>query len=142
MKIDIEIDPGNTLETFEAARRSLARLQPAFNQVGAYMERETKMNFARQSTPAGAPWPDLAPATWARKRTQAILDESGDLKKSIAAEPASADGVRINGGGVEYGIYHHTGTSRMPQREYIGIGPQHEEQIRAIVMRYVAQAMG
>lgn len=142
MKFEIEIKTDRAIASMRRTQRNLRRMNKALDQVGMYMERETKLNFAKESTPAGAPWAGLAASTLRQKRSAAILRETSDLVNSIAAEPASETEVRVNGGGTEYGIYHQMGTSKMPQREYIGIESRHEPRIRKIIERYVSEVLG
>ena len=101
------------------------------------MERETRLNFARQSDPDGKAWAGLKPSTLRQKRGRAILRESSALAGSISKEPASASSVRVRSEGVSYGIFHATGTSKMTARVFIGIGARHKAPIERIFESYL-----
>ena len=103
------------------------------------MERETRLNFARESDPDGKPWTPLRPSTLRRKRTRAILRETGSLAASVMMQGPSGRRVRIVVG-VAYGIYHQTGTVRMAQRKILGISEdRHVPKIRQIFERHFAE---
>jgi len=111
-------------------------MQGALDEAGLYMERETKLNFARQQSPDGAAWAGLAESTLRYKRTSAILRETGSLAASIQKQPASSTEVRITAG-TEYGIFHQEGTSKMPARPFIGLNDRHEGEIMRIFERHI-----
>ena len=128
-------DIGTKEELDKLARRT-ANLSPAMAQAAAYMERQTRLNFAKESDPDGAAWAGLAPSTLRRKRSGAILRESGELVKSISSSSSDKQ-ARVFSPGPDYNIYHQQGTSRMPARVFIGIGEQHKEPVIRIVKNYL-----
>lgn len=99
-------------------------------EVASYMEREVKGYFAAQAGPDG-PWAPLAASTLQTKGSGAILRETGSLVGSISGEGSGKRAVIS--AGTSYGIYHHTGTSKMPQRRFMGFKPEHEPRIREII---------
>ncbi|MEM9267252.1 MAG: phage virion morphogenesis protein [Cyanobacteria bacterium P01_F01_bin.13] len=116
MKITIR---GNAKNSVLALVKKAANLGQPVREATLYMERETKLNFARETDPDGKPWTGLAAATLRHKRTNAILRETGTLANSVAAQVSGTVGrVEV---GAEHGIWHQTGTRRMPQRRIIGI---------------------
>jgi phage virion morphogenesis protein len=141
IQIDIQIKGEALLAKLKEAEGKLDNLSEPLNEVGLYMEMETRMNFARQSDPDGAPWASLAASTAARKGSSVILRETGSLAGGIASEGASGNQVVIRSTGGHYGIYHQTGTKKMPARKFIGIGDRHKPKIKKIIESYVKEAL-
>jgi phage virion morphogenesis protein len=94
-------------------------LPKAIAKATVFLERQTKVRFASQTDPDGKSWAGLAPSTLARKKTSAILRETSTLVNSISSSSAGLIG-QVSAS-TEYGIYHQSGTSKMPQRKFIGI---------------------
>lgn len=99
------------------------------------LEQTHAAGFESESTPGGEKWPPLAPSTVRRKGHDVILLETGRLKSSLVA--GGADAVRevshrglLFGTQVEYASIHQNGTSRIPQREHVGMN---EETCQSIV---------
>lgn len=92
----------------------------------AFWYEERRRDFATEGRATGSAWAPLSPA-YAKWKSEhfpgkAILTRSGQLRASL--EGPSADGsvwrdepkALTVGTTVPYGIYHQTGTRRMPQR--------------------------
>ena len=110
---------GNAKNELLALVKKAASIDKPIREATLFMERETKLNFARETDPDGNPWSALSPSTLRYKRTNAILRETGMLANSVAGESSGNIGrVRV---GAEHGIWHQTGTRKMPQRKIIGI---------------------
>ncbi|MGD1952059.1 MAG: phage virion morphogenesis protein [Leptolyngbyaceae cyanobacterium] len=110
---------GNAKDSLTALVKKAASIEKPIREATLFMERETKLNFARETDPDGKPWSALSANTLRTKRTNAILRETSTLANSVAGESNGNIGrVRV---GTDYGIFHQTGTSRMPQRKIIGI---------------------
>lgn len=125
-------------DALEKLAKRIKNLQPAVFQAGLYMERETKLNFAKQADPDGNPWAPLKPSTLRRKRTRAILRETSTLAAGISLTSATKTQAIIQAtAGSEYGIYHQTGTKKMAQRKFIGIGDRHIPKITKIFESYL-----
>lgn len=138
MAIRIKIEATSTLRALSDLKQRTANLKKPLHESGAYLKRETQLNFARESDPDGKPWAPLKPSTLRRKRTRAILRESGSLAGSITFRTQSPR-VRIVVG-VAYGIYHQTGTVKMAQRKILGISEdRHVPKIRQIFERHFAK---
>lgn len=128
--IEIQVKGEGAIEAVRKLAKKTSDLSKPMQQAGLYMERETKLNFAKQSDPDGAAWAALKPSTLRRKRSGAILRETSALMGSISMS-AGATEARIMAG-TAYGIYHQAGTSKMAQRKIIGIGDRHIPKIRQI----------
>lgn len=138
--IEFEIKADALIEKLKAAQKKLDNLQKPLREAGLYMERETKLNFARQSSPEGAAWAALKPSTLRRKRSGAILRETSALMGSVAFQGASNTEARV-GAGTEYGIYHQKGTSKMAARPFIGIAGRHQPKIEQIFEQYLQELL-
>lgn len=136
--IGLQINIDREGDALKRLARRVNNLQPAMFQAGLYMERETKLNFARQSDPDGNPWAPLKPSTLRRKRTRSILRETSTLAGGISLTSATKTQATIQAtAGSEYGIFHQTGTRKMAQRQFIGIGDRHHPKIRKIFEDYL-----
>ena len=110
---------GNAKDELTVLIKKAASIDQPIREATLFMERETKLNFARETDPDGNPWSALSPSTLRYKSTNAILRETSTLANSIAGESNGNIG-RVRAG-TDYGIWHQIGTSRMPQRKIIGI---------------------
>lgn len=108
---------------------------PAMSEIATYLEREHKLYFAKQAGPDGA-WAGLSANTLRYKKSGAILRETSALVSSISSESDSHN-AKVKSSGVVYGIYHQTGTSKMPQRRFIGFAPHHPAKCVEIVEDYL-----
>ena len=132
--IRIEIK-GPALDAIKRLAEKTSNLSAPMRKAGSYMERETKLNFAKQSDPDGAPWAPLAASTLRRKKSGAILRETGALAGSITMTASSNQATVAVG--TNYAIYHQSGTSKMPARKMIGINEgKHVPKIREIFEDY------
>jgi phage virion morphogenesis protein len=91
------------------------------------------LNFAKQSDPDGNKWASLSANTLKTKRSGAILRETSALMGSISST-ISGD-VAIVTASQSYGIFHQTGTSKMPQRQFLGISDRDRQEIMKIAQR-------
>ena len=140
MNFKFDVNLGEVLSKLSEAQQKLANLSQPMQEAANYMERETKLNFAKQSTPEGEGWAGLAASTLARKSGK-ILHETGALAGSISVLSVSSTQATVGSSGVAYGIYHQMGTGKMPARRFIGIAPQHETFIKQIFTRHL-QSLG
>ena len=91
--------------------------------------------FSQRQDPNGSIWPPLAPYTVKKKGHDIPLVETNRLKSSVLNLDHSdhVGGVThrglLFGTSVEYGIFHQEGTSKIPQRAFIGLKPQTLDQI-------------
>jgi phage gpG-like protein len=130
MKITLSGDAQNKLAELAIKSKQLGK---PMKKAVLYQERQTKLNFAKQSTPDGAAWAALAPSTLARKKTSTILREDNVLINSINSEASGKVG-RVFVAGAEYGIWHQLGTKNMPDREFMGISAENETAIEKIFL--------
>lgn len=155
-------DAANLLKVLADTEDRLKNWRPGLNRAAAYLELETKQNFAKQRDPQGNPWKPLAKSTLERKTKvsggarrdsrgrfvgggggSTILRDTGALAAGIAARPASNTEASVETtAGKEYGIWHQLGTRRMPQRRYIGFSEQSIQRVAQILKDYLEEAYG
>lgn len=113
-----------------ARRAAQPNLMPWLRETMVDLEELHEGYFGSESDPLGAAWPELAPATIARKGHNRILydtgrlaasltSKSGDAIREIISEPAG-QGLAF-GTSVDYAPFHQFGTSRIPQRQHVGV---------------------
>jgi phage virion morphogenesis protein len=110
-------------------------LPKAIAKATVFLERQQKVRFASQTDPDGKAWAGLSPSTLARKKTNAILRETSTLANSINSSSAGLIG-QVSAS-TEYGIYHQSGTSKMPQRQFLGIGADDVPKIEEIIRQHL-----
>lgn len=133
----ITVDKARTQAELDKLLEKVGNFSEPLGLSAMYMERETRLNFSKESDPDGKAWAGLAASTLLQKSTSAILRETGSLVGSIAAEPPSARSVKVSAS-TSYGIFHQSGTSKMPQRQFLGIGARHVTEINKIFDAYLS----
>ena len=133
--LDFEIDLSTIRAIGDVADR-LRDFGPALAETGAYLERTTKQRFLDEKDPDGKPWAPLKPSTLRQKKTNAILRETSTLAASITFLPPTQDSVRVVAG-VEYGVFHQTGTKKMVARPFLGINNADVEAIKGIFSDHI-----
>ena len=96
--------------------------------------------FAGEHDPWGRKWADLSPRTWAKKKTNRILYETGKLYNSIKAKVENINDKvsAVVGGIMYYGHFHQTGTRKMPARPFFGGYTNSEiETLKSIIRIYL-----
>ncbi|BAZ19395.1 hypothetical protein NIES4073_02650 (plasmid) [Kalymmatonema gypsitolerans NIES-4073] len=124
------------LGKFKGSASALKNMQKPMKQALAYLELETKTQFVTQSDFDGNRWKDLAPSTWARKKSGVIGRETSVMVNSIY--------TRLNGGlegeiglSAEYTIFFHAGTEKMPARPILGINDKRLTKIQSVFEIYI-----
>lgn len=148
-------------------RRILERtrdLRPALDEAAAVVENSTRARFRQQHDPQGNPWTPLSRRTLERRggRTRKeqrsirgqraatsaqILIDTARLLRSITRQvDATEASVGTN---VVYGRIHQLGGKagrghrvRIPARPYLGLSHEDREEVRLILSRHLATAMG
>lgn len=75
------------------ASKRIGNMLPLYQDIGAYMERSTDQRFAQEVDPDGRAWRPLSPNTLASKRNSKILNETGQLRDSLAYEASRREVV-------------------------------------------------
>ena len=141
LEIKAEVDDNRIQVRLSQAISKMKNLDELLTEWGDLGELEAKMSFTREATPGGAAWPDLAASTWRQKTSGAIRRETGAAAGSYAAMPPRGDSVEVKSEGIPYEIYHHTGTSRMPQRRALPMPDYLRPKLLAIGGRYLRQVL-
>jgi phage gpG-like protein len=98
-------------------------LEDFLNEVAA----EKAACFSNQATVRGEPWAPLSATTRNRKRSDAILVETGALKTSLVEIGGSGNVAEVSthhvrfGTDIPYAIFHETGTGLIPARSFMGV---------------------
>lgn len=150
----LEIDDSEVRAMFARLAASGANMRPLFVEIGSAMEDSTRARFRTQRSPDGTPWADLSPVTLARKRTDRILYESGDLLNSIRFE-ADANQVQLIAGPTEYAATHQFGRAdnRMynsedgnpapiPARPFLGLSDADLAEVEDALSSFLDAAIG
>ena len=136
MKFSVSVKDLGAKSSLQKLAAQVKDMRSALDEVGLYLERETKLNFAKEQTPEGNAWARLSDSTLRQKKTRAILRETGALAASIRKQPATSTEVRVTAG-TEYGIFHQEGTRKMPARPFIGLSDRHRDEIMRIFERRI-----
>jgi phage virion morphogenesis protein len=121
---------GNAIEVLGRTAQKLSEVKTFLRKAALYQERSTKMNFAKQSDPDGNRWATLSANTLKVKKSGAILRETSALVNSISSTVSAKSAIVT--ASQQYGIFHQTGTRKMPQRQFLGISDRDKERISAI----------
>jgi phage virion morphogenesis protein len=146
----VEFTIAEAVDLIEGLENRLTDLTPAMKGVGEYMLLKTRERFDDEVDPSGQKWKTLADSTVESKRRRKtksgkrarvraaptdILKESRLLRDTIAYD-ADSTSVRV-GTPQEYGKFHQSGTTRMPQREFLGVDAEDLTEIDEIVVDYL-----
>ena len=105
-------------------------LQSALSALEILLEEHHTDHYTLERAPDGTSWPALSPVTEARKGSNKILVELGDMLASLISKTGTSIRQKsVNAGRAEliYGTadekaaYHQRGTDRIPQREHVGM---------------------
>lgn len=147
-EFEFEWDDRRFIEACDALIARGTSLRPLLAEIGSELVRSTQDRFVDQEDPDGVPWVDLAPETWARKRTDRILVEYGDLRGGISFDPTD-DYVDVIADREYAAIHQFGGTPEMapgpaaiPARPFLGIGREDAVMVVAAAERYLRDALG
>jgi phage gpG-like protein len=129
----------------------LHRLQnpePAMREASAYMVRSVKNRiYSTKKDPEGEDWEPLNDQTIRIRTMQGyepdnILVRTGRLGRSIKVDRVDRRGFSViadarDDKGRSYAGYHDEGTSRMPQRQFMGISDTNAERMARILNKFV-----
>ena len=153
--IRVEVKSG---QARAALRRMLAELEnpaSALSEIGDMLIASTKQRFETKRAPDGAPWAPLSPVTVARKGDDNILVREGNLSGQFAHE---VSGNRLVWGStLHYAATHQFGARQgaygktrrgapipwgdIPARPFLGLSPEDEADIAAIITEHIERAL-
>lgn len=109
--------------------------------IASTVEAQTKRRINSEKTsPGGAKWAPLKASTIARKGTDNILVDNGQLLGSISHIAQSH--LAVVGTNVFYAPFHQDGTKKMPAREFIGLSAANQTEVEHIINTFVARQLG
>lgn len=119
----VNIDSKSLGKRLDNLTKRTNRLEIPFRRFGLYWVTETEKQFDKQVDPKGTPWAALKPSTLEQKRKLGypddILTRTGALRKSLGFS-AKGKSLEVFSSSA-YGQFHQYGTSKMPQREIVGM---------------------
>jgi phage virion morphogenesis protein len=132
-------------EAFNLARQVLTNfgkpeaINEILGEIGVYVERKIDERFETQTDPDGRPWTPLAASTLRQKRTRTILQETGNLRRSINSQIAG-ETITFTAE-ADYAGYQQQGASNIPSRVFLGLSEQSEEEVAEIVFANLARRL-
>lgn len=133
----IDFEPtGNAISVITDTANRLTNFNKPLRQSGAYLERATKLRFAKEQDPDGNAWATLKKSTLRQKKTSAILRETSTMVNAISFLPPQGNLVRLVSP-IDYSVWHQLGTKTMPARPFLGINVDDVNAIRTIFNNYL-----
>ena len=120
MQITYAVDDLEVKELLKRLEKKAGNMKPAMQDISVYMKHEVMGNFKAQGRPRK--WQPLS-AKYAKFKAESngagkpILEFNGKLKQSINTRYSEDNAAAYTG--VKYGVYHQTGTSKMPERPFM-----------------------
>lgn len=118
MQINIYVDDKELVKKLNQIAKNSNQLNSVFQDIGVYMKRKVMENFENEGNPR---WKPLSKKYLERKLqvkgTSKILEFHGKLKQSISTRSTGQYAKVFTG--VKYGVYHQTGTRKMPARPFM-----------------------
>lgn len=109
-------------------------------EVAFYLANQARKSFDQAQAPDGTPWPPLKNPSARRGGPAAKpLRDTGRLMGSLIGQGPGhiedvGDARLVWGTSVEYASYHQEGTGRIPARPFMGLTPEMEGTIAAILL--------
>lgn len=147
--VSIGYDDSDVLSVLSSLKAKLGDLRPAFDDIGAYLDRSHHERFLKEEAPDGVKWAPLSDTTTARKakNDDRILIEEGHLLESLHYQ-SSSDGVQYGTDRI-YGATHQFGAKAgdfgktksgslipwgdIPARPFLGISGEDRTEILDIL---------
>lgn len=133
--IEIEIAGLNDLIERLDRRLGMGGVDETLGAIVAEKAREqTLRRFDSKIAPDGTPW-----APRKREAKHGLLTKTGHLRNSVYGQPIEQGA--IIGTNVFYAGFHQHGTSRMPARSFLGVGPADEAEIVEAIESFIASVL-
>jgi len=118
MRVSVYVDDKELKKKLNQLAKNSNRLQSTMRDIGIYMKSKVMDNFEAEGNPR---WKPLSKKYLERKLqvkgTSSILEFHGKLKQSISTQTTGQYAKVFTG--VKYGVYHQTGTRKMPARPFM-----------------------
>lgn len=141
MKISVTMQGDAALRFLIEGEHRLLNLDPALYAIAGEVDDRIQTAFAIDSDPVtGTPWPELKPATLRAKQKAGYGSDALENRRILrGAAIATVEGraILVNNQ-PDYAKYHQFGTSKIPQRRFVGVSPQDIQQFEDILTRYIS----
>lgn len=134
MSITVEVSP-----SFQVLRRRLNSFRSRvrgdlLNRVAQRVAKHARDRVrSSKDSPDGVSWP-------ARKEpdrfTHPLMEKTGKLYRSIRAAREDRNTINV-GSDLNYSLFHHVGTFKMPQRQALGVGRGDETDLQRLIDDWV-----
>jgi|GEM_PF-1502647 phage gpG-like protein len=118
MKITVTIDDKELKRKLKKLSENPKRLKSTMSNISIYMKKKVLENFEVEGNPR---WKPLSKKYLEYKLqvkgASKILEFHGKLKQSISTRSNAKSAENFTG--VKYGVYHQTGTGKMPARPFM-----------------------
>ena len=137
--ISIDANTPEILEALQALLRRIGNLEPAFEDIGAYLERSHDDRWQEQVSPDGTPWAPLSEKYQEKKpkNKDKILVLEGYLRGSLHYETSPKE--LALGTNLIYGATHQFGREEdnIPARPFLGVSAEDRIEILAILSGFL-----
>lgn len=139
MQFEVKIDASQVNELIRKMKN--LTFKPVMKRIGVYMVNSVQKNFDAQGRPKK--WAPLSEnyRKWKTKHgfSDRILILTNTLRKSINYKASDFE-TRVFAG-EKYGVYHQTGTRKMPARPFLVIQEEDKTFIKRIIDEYIKQVI-
>lgn len=126
-------------------QEQLAQSDDVIQIVATILRDSAKERFITKQDPQGKPWEDLKPSTvkhkekyGVRSNAMNILVNHGDLGRNIIYQILNNHSAKV-GSTQWYGNFHQQGTSKMPQRAFLGVSDDDNATIREALNEFLEE---
>ena len=138
--IDIEVN----LDQFQKLADNLAKnINPEriLDEASALILSRIRRRFLAETAPDGTKWkPSLAATNRRKKGNTGTLFNTGRLFRSIQSA-ATGPNERSIFTDVEYAPYHQFGTSRLPQRKFLGVSNEDVDLVQRLIIKRIKDSI-
>lgn len=156
--IEVQVNDGQFKAALQNLLNQAGTLQPALNQIGEQMVKNTRQRFATKTAPDGTRWADNSPLTQQRKgRNDPLIGESGARGGLLGSFSYNAStNTLVFGNSREYAAVQHFGArkgqfgkskrngplpwGRIPPRPFLGVSAKDQADIFDIIKEHLLAA--
>lgn len=140
-RIEIHWEYSEALSVINAMAAAGRDLEPAWREIGEYLDLAHRLRWDSQVAPDGTPWEPLDPKTIESKRRRGLPDdilvEHGYLRDLLRYETTAAE--LLFGSDRVYGATHQFGRpdAGIPARPWLGTSEEDDDEILVILQRHL-----
>lgn len=146
--MEIRIDDRGLKKKLDELGRKVKDMRPVMRDISLIMRKAVWENFnaeGRDKKGNRGVWKELAESTQKQRarikgelyKAHPILELTGTLKKSMS--PSHGKDYAKVSSAKQYGVYHQTGTRKMPARPFLVLPKPVIEQIKAYITKYLLE---